>query len=58
MRRFFASPAAPAAVTAAVVSMFPPIHAPATGCSSPSPLATSGSRKIDGNAKMITRLAV
>src|SRR6478735_9905977 len=45
----------PAAVTAAVVSMLPPIHAPATASGSPNTLASHGNRKIDGSAKAITK---
>ena len=53
------SPAsAPAALTAAVVSMLPPIQAPATAWDRPSPFAAAGSRKIEGRANTTTRLAV
>lgn len=48
----------PAAVTAAVVSMLPPIHAPVVAGSSPNAVAATGSTKIDGNANTITRLAL
>lgn len=49
------SPAiAPEAATAAVVSMLPPIQAPATASDSPRTPASQGSRKIDGSAKTIT----
>ena len=49
---------APAAGTAAVVSMLPPTQAPPTAWLRPSASTASGSRKIDGRAKMITMLAV
>src|SRR5699024_1425504 len=46
------SPAtAPAAVTAAVVSMLPPIQAPVTAGDRPIRFASHGSRKIEGTAK-------
>ena len=48
----------PAAVTAAVVSMLPPIHAPVTTCESPSCVASQGCMKIDGSAKRMTRPVV
>jgi len=49
---------APAALTAAVVSMLPPTRAPATAWSRPSSPAAAGSRKMDGRANTMTRLAV
>jgi hypothetical protein len=49
---------APAALTAAVVSMLPPTHAPPTAWSRPNASTRAGSRKIDGSAKSTTRLAV
>ena len=45
-----------AAVTAAVVSMLPPIHAPATTCERPSCCASHGWMKMDGRANRMTML--
>ncbi|GEM_PF-3698079 len=53
------SPAgAPAAETAAVVSMLPPIHTPATAGDSPNRSANQGRMEIEGNSKAMTIVAV
>src|SRR5690606_2090961 len=46
----------PVATTAPVVSIVPPIHAPATSGASPTKLASGGMKIIIGNAMMSTRL--
>ena len=52
--RAFSPAIAPEAATAAVVSMLPPIQAPATASDRFKTSASHGNRKIDGSAKAIT----
>ena len=52
--RAFSPAMAPDAATAAVVSMLPPIQAPATASDRLKTSESHGSKKIDDSAKVIT----